>query len=136
MGVSFNLFNVRLSPETIVLCFLLSTTILIATTPVHEATHWMLSEIDPYITPTEIHIFDQLGFQQDHILYSAVGYVVVKEAYPGSFAHRPWWGDILQEIICLTIQLIITVFVVLKIFSGLMKKYPNLIILSDATVSN
>ena len=84
---------------------LMSCLIMIITTPIHEATHWILSDIDPYIDPIEFHLFDERAIQNGkHILSSALGCVVVKESYPGAFKDRPKWADPLQEIICITIQ--------------------------------
>jgi hypothetical protein len=101
--------------QIIFFVFLISCTIIIATTPIHEAAHWLMSEIDPYIEPIEIHLFDDTSFKNgEHILSSALGCVIVKEKYPGAFKDRPIWADILQEIICITIQIIITIVVVLK----------------------
>ena len=70
----------------ILIGFLMSTTIIILTTPVHEAAHWVMSDIDPYSEPVEFHLFDDISFQNgQHILSSALGCVIVKETYPGSF---------------------------------------------------
>ena len=101
---------------------LLSTTIIIATTPIHEAAHWFMSDIDPYVEPVEIHVFDITSYQDEqHVLPSALGSVVIKEKYPGAFNDRPFWADILQEIICISIQIslavIITLFVIKKIMN-------------------
>ena len=95
--------------------FLLSTLSIILTTPIHEATHWVLSEIDPYVEPTEINIFQiPTNEQSENILFSPLGSVIITEKYPGAFDDRPPWADGLQEIICITIQILITIFVVLK----------------------
>ena len=109
----------------ILVCFLISCGMIIATIPLHEGAHWVMSEIDPYIKPVELHLFDDTSFQNgEKVLSSALGCVIVKEAYPGAFLDRPAWGDALQEIICLTIQIVITCFVVLKTIPFLKKKYP------------
>jgi len=101
---------------------LLSSLIIILTTPIHEATHWMLSDIDPYIDPIEFHLFDERAIQNGkHILSSALGCVVVKESYPGAFKDRPPWADLLQEIICISIQIIITCTIVTKTLPHIFK---------------
>ena len=38
--------------------FIFTCIIIIATTPLHEAAHWIMSEIDPYSEPIEFHLFD------------------------------------------------------------------------------
>ena len=95
--------------------FLLSLGLIIATTPIHEAAHWVMSDIDPYVEPIEFHIFDQESLQAgDHILSSALGSVVIRENYPGAFDDRPAWADLLQELICIFIQILITCIIVRK----------------------
>jgi hypothetical protein len=104
--------------------FILSSMLIITTTPIHEAAHWIMSDIDPYIEPIEIHIFDDKIFLNgQHILSSALGYVLVKEKYPGAFEDRPFWADGLQEIICISIQILITVMITLKVLIILKKDY-------------
>ena len=106
--------------------FLLATGMIIATIPLHEATHWVLSEIDPYIEPTEIHLFQISSYSENNnILNSPLGSVIIKEKYPGAFNDRPAWADILQEIICVTLQIIIAVFVVIKTLSYMLKREIN-----------
>ena len=101
--------------QIIFFVFLISCAVIIATTPIHEAAHWVMSEIDPYIEPIEMHLFDDTSFKHaEHILSSALGCVIVKEKYPGAFKDRPIWADAIQEIICISIQIIITIVVVLK----------------------
>jgi len=114
--------------KIIVTTLLLSCLIIIITTPIHEATHWVLSDIDPYIEPVEFHIFDERSIQNGkHILSSALGCVVVKESYPGAFKDRPQWADAAQEIICISIQIIITCIIVTKTLTHIFKKkQPNL----------
>ncbi len=109
----------------ILIILLLSTLFIIATTPLHEAAHWMMSEIDPYSEPVELHLFDDQSLKKgQHILSSTLGYVVVKETYPGSFKDRPDWIDPLQELICISIQIILTCVIVSKTLNLLMiKKY-------------
>lgn len=103
--------------------FLLSCFILVVTTPLHEAAHWVMSDIDPYVEPTEFHLFDDNSFKKgEHILSSALGYVVIEEAYPGAFNDRPVWADLLQEFICIFIQMALTCMVVLKILSIIIDK--------------
>jgi len=107
----------------IVVGFLLVSSMIIITTPVHEAAHWVMSEIDPYIEPVEFHLFDETSFQQgDHMLSSALGCVIIREAYPGAFKERGPWADMLQEIICMVLQLALTCIVVLKLLRLIMNK--------------
>jgi len=104
-------FTIRI----IIIGFFLSLCMIVITTPVHEAAHWVMSDIDPYIEPVEFHLFDDTSFQHgEHILSSALGCVIIKEKYPGAFEDRPIWADALQEIICLSLQIILTCIVVLK----------------------
>jgi len=118
--------------KIILLGFLLSLILIVATTPLHEAGHWIMSEIDPYIEPTEFHIFDEKSLKNgENILSSAFGYVVVKEKYPGAFKDRPSWFDFLQEIICCFIQIILTCLIILKI---IFKKPKDAIIKSKVMV--
>jgi len=100
----------------------LSCILIVSTTPIHEAAHWVMSDIDPYIEPIEIHLFDDsIFFNNRHILSSAFGYVIIKEKYPGAFKERPFWADAVQEIICVSIQIIITftfTFIILMILKN------------------
>jgi hypothetical protein len=106
--------------KIILIILLLSTILLIATTPLHEAVHWIISDIDPYSEPVEFHIFDDKALNKhENILSSYLGYVVIKETYPGSFDDRPIWMDLFQEIICIFLQIFITVIIVVKILSVL-----------------
>jgi len=103
--------------------FLISTTIIIATTPIHEAAHWVMSDIDPYVEPVEIHVFDEASYQnEEHILPSALGSVVIQEKYPGAFNDRPFWADALQELICISIQIFLAVIISYKIIKILINK--------------
>jgi len=107
----------------ILISFLLSTFIIIATTPVHEAAHWVMSEIDPYCVPVELHLFDDQSLQKGrHILSSTLGYVIIKETYPGSFKDRPNWIDPIQEIICVFLQIVLTCIIVSKTLVFLFNK--------------
>lgn len=113
----------KLRLNIILIIFLLSSVVLIATTPLHEAAHWIMSDIDPYIEPVEFHLFDDKSFQNgQHILSSALGCVIVKETYPGSFNDRPLWIDSIQELICISIQIILTCLIVSKTLILLMNK--------------
>ena len=118
---SYNHFKMNLF--LIFIGFILSCMLIITTTPIHEAAHWVMSDIDPYIEPIEIHIFDNKIFLNgQHILSSVLGYVLVKEKYPGAFEDRPFWADGLQEIICISIQILITVIITMKIMIILRKE--------------
>lgn len=109
--------------------FILSTTIIIGTTPLHEAAHWVMSDIDPYVEPVEFHVFDEFSYQnKENILPSALGAVVIKEKYPGAFNDRPAWANILQEIICISIQIFLAVFITLKIIKYLIKNQNKKIV--------
>lgn len=121
------LLKIRL--QIILLVFLLSCTVIIVTTPIHEAAHWVMSEIDPYIEPAELHLFDDTSFQNgQHILSSALGCVIIKEKYPGAFKDRPLWADAFQEIICIFIQIILACIITLKTLTFiLVKRQPNLL---------
>ena len=105
--------------------FILSFVFIIITTPLHEVGHWILSDIDPYIEPVELHIFDKKSFQNgENIFSSAFGYVLVKEEYPGAFNDRPLWSDLLQELICIFIQLLLTCLIISIILKFII--YKNL----------
>ena len=110
---------------------LLSCLTIILTTPIHEATHWALSDIDPYIDPVEFHLFDERSIQNGkHILSSALGCVVVRESYPGAFKDRPQYADLLQEIICMSIQIIIACIVIIKTLPHIFKKEQSNLLLT------
>lgn len=112
--------------QMFVLIFLVSIAAMVITTPIHEACHWVLSDIDPYIQPTEFHAIDGNSLQKGQdILPSSLGYVVVKESYPGAFRDRPPWADAFQEIICLCIQITLTCIIVLKAVKLSTIKYPK-----------
>jgi hypothetical protein len=118
----------RIGLKIIIGAFLFSCIFMVITTPLHEATHWILSEIDPYIDPVEFHLFEYNSLKKnENILYSALGYVVVKEKYPGAFNDRPIWMDTLQEIICISIQIFLTCILVSKTLEFLINKKLNLI---------
>lgn len=124
MGTNKNIKN-RL--QMVIIIFLISIAVIIATTLLHEACHWVMSDIDPYIEPTEFHIFDGESLENgQHILSSSLGCVIVKESYPGAFKDRPPWADALQEIICIFIQIILTCILVLKILRLLIVKRSDL----------
>lgn len=118
----------KLTLQIILIGFFLSCVIIVATTPLHEAAHWVMSEIDPYADPVEFHLFDGESLQTGQsIMSSALGYVVIKESYPGSFKDRPIWMDPIQELICISIQILITCILVSKTLSLLINKHPNLL---------
>ena len=118
-----NFGEVKTKLYLILICFLISCVVIIATTPLHEAAHWVMSDIDPYIEPVEFHLFDETSFKNgQHILSSALGCVIVKEKYPGAFEDRPIWADVFQEIICISIQIIIACIVVSKILTYILNK--------------
>jgi len=115
--------QLRIQLFLIFIGFILTCMLIVSTTPIHEAAHWVMSDIDPYIDPIEIHIFDnKIFFNGQHILSSVLGYVVVKEKYPGAFNDRPFWADGLQEIICISIQIFLTVIITMKVLIILRKE--------------
>ena len=123
------------SLKIILFAFLLSLLIIILTTPLHEACHWVLSDIDPYIDPVEFHIFDEKCLQNgENILSSALGYVVIREKYPGAFKDRPEYFDFLQEFICCSIQIILTCIIVSKILKIVFKKPKDALINSKIMI--
>ena len=118
----------KLNLQTILIGFFLSCIIIVATTPIHEAAHWVMSEIDPYADPVEFHLFDGESLQTGQsIMSSELGYVLIKESYPGSFKDRSIWMDPIQELICISIQILITFILVSKTLSLLINKHPNLL---------
>jgi hypothetical protein len=123
------------SLKIIIFGFILSFIFIIMTTPLHEACHWILSDIDPYIEPVEFHIFDEKSLQNgENLLSSALGYVVIKEKYPGAFNDRPEYFDFLQEFICCSIQIILTCIIVSKILKIIFKKPKNNLINSKIMI--
>ena len=115
--------------------FILSFLFIIITTPLHEAAHWILSDLDPYVEPVEFHIFDEKSLQKgENIFSSAFGYVIIKEKYPGAFKDRPGWFDFLQELICCFIQIILTCMIVSKIFKIIFKNPKKALIKSKIMI--
>ena len=99
--------------QVALISFSLSCMVIIATTPLHEAVHWVMSEIDPYIEPVEMRLFDDISLQDgQNVLFSALGCVVIRERYPGAFKDRPVWADAFQEIVCISLQMLIAWIVV------------------------
>lgn len=119
-----NQLKIRL--QIILLGILLTCIFIIATTPLHEAAHWIMSEVDPYSEPIEFHLFDKISRFDQNILSSTLGSVVIKESYPGSFKDRPLWIDPVQELICTLIQLILTIIIVSKILKFLIDRKLNI----------
>lgn len=112
----------------ICISFVTAATVIVATTPLHEAAHVAMSTLDPYINVVDVYFFDIAPSQNNHhILSSPLGYVVVKEAYPGAFNERPLWADILQEILCILVQIIIACIVVFKLLVYITTKHPLLL---------
>jgi hypothetical protein len=118
----------RIRLQIILICFLLSCVVIIVTIPLHEAAHWIMSDIDPYSEPVEFHLFDfKSPDNGQHILLSALGSVTIKEAYPGSFKDRPIWIDLLQELICISVQILITCIIVAKTLKLLFYKNHDIL---------
>ena len=117
----------KITLKTIIYTFLLSCILMVITTPIHEAAHWVMSEIDPYSEPVEFHLFDDSNLQNNqNILSFKLGSVIIKESYPGAFKDRPLWIDFVEELICIILQIFITCIIVLKIYRFLMIKNFNL----------
>ncbi len=113
----------KIGLKIILIGLFLSCTIMIVTTPIHEAAHWVMSDIDPYIEPVEFHIFDSKSSNNnENIMFLALGYVVIKEKYPGAFEDRPLWIDSIQEVICILIQILLTYIIVTKTLKLLIEK--------------
>lgn len=118
--------------QMILICFLLSCVVITLTIPLHEAMHWIISDIDPYSEPVEFHLFDfKSSGNRQNILSSALGSVTIKEAYPGSFNDRPQWIDPVQELICIFIQILITFFIITKILRLYFDKNQNIFKISN-----
>jgi hypothetical protein len=119
------------SLKIILFGFLISFILIVVTTPLHEAGHFIMSEFDPYVEPIEFHIFDEKSLKDGENIFSSVfGYVVVKERYTGAFKDRPQWFDFLQELICCFIQIILTCIIVLKILKIIFNKPKDTLIIS------
>lgn len=115
--------KLKINLQIILIVLFFSALVIFTTTPIHEATHWIIAEIDPYSEPIEFHLFDEKSFHNgQNVLDFNLGSVVVRESYPGSFDDRPKWIDPFQELICLSIQLLITYFIVTKIIKIWMNK--------------
>jgi len=114
--------------QMILICFFLSCVVITLTIPLHEAMHWIISDIDPYSEPVEFHLFDfKSSDNRQNILSSALGSVTIKEAYPGSFKDRPPWMDPFQELICISIQILITCIIVAKALKLLFYKNHDIL---------
>ena len=64
------------------------------TTPLHEALHWIMCEIDPNLVPLEIHLFDSYSLERN-----CLGCVAYKE-----LGEPLYFNPLLQEIICVLVQ--------------------------------
>ncbi|MDG6229659.1 MAG: hypothetical protein QCH96_06810 [Candidatus Thermoplasmatota archaeon] len=105
------------------LCIILPILLIIGTTPIHEMGHWLMSDMDPYIEPVEMHLFNTFEYAPlYHILVSSFGSVIIREKYPGAFQDRPHLWTMFQEILCIIIQLIITLGVSLKVITFMTSK--------------
>jgi hypothetical protein len=113
--MNYKIFIKHIRFKIIILGFFLSFITIIATTPIHEGGHWIMSEIDPYIIPVEYHIFNNIKKNEEPLkLNSPLGYVIIKEKYPGSMKNRPTWANILQEVICISCQILISFIITIK----------------------
>jgi hypothetical protein len=110
-----NKILVKIRLKTLIIGFFISFLAIVALTPIHEAGHWIMSDMSPFIEPIEYHVFDSIDLDNGpYTLNSLIGYVVVVEEYPGAFDERPLWGDFFQEIICVSVQIIISFFITIK----------------------
>ena len=118
----------KIKIKRLIICIFFCCFFIILTVPVHEAAHWIMSEIDPYSEPIELHLFDfEFSNKKLNLLFLPFGYVKIKETYPGSFKDRPLWMDPIQELICFSIQILITYIIVTKILLYLYNKNQDLI---------
>ena len=124
MFIKKNQEIIKIRFKIFLLGFFFSFITIIATIPIHESAHWIMSDIDPFIEPVEYHVFDNIGKDgQEFALNSVLGYVLVKEKYPGSLKFRPFWANFLQEIICISLQIIISFIITLKFIITIEKRY-------------
>ena len=119
-----NPLYLRMSKKRLILLtaylFLVACTLMVATTPLHEIGHLVLSSCDPSLKVVAFHPLGSPHITQgDHTFSSILGYVVVKEAYPGAFQNRVFWADAAQECICILIQIGITFLITIKILGYL-----------------
>ncbi|UCF49172.1 MAG: hypothetical protein JSU91_05330 [Thermoplasmatales archaeon] len=114
--------NQKINLKILLITFFLSCLIMFLTTPIHEAAHWIMSDIDPYIEPVEFHLFENKPFNNENILSSPLGFIVVREKYKGAFQERSMLLDFIQELICIFIQIILTVIIVSKSIKFLLTK--------------
>lgn len=115
MLINKNKVIVKIRLKTLIIGIFISFSAIVVLTPIHEAGHWLMSDISPFIEPIEYHVFDSININKgSNTLNSVIGYVVVVEEYPGAFNDRPFWGDFLQEILCISTQIIISFFITIK----------------------
>lgn len=103
---------------TLVIIFV-SIALLVITTPIHEGLHWIMSDIDPNIKPISYHVFDAESLNS-----GCLGFVRVAEKRQGAFDNGYEYTYLLQEIICISTQLLIIFLVDVMIFK---KRYQYLI---------
>jgi hypothetical protein len=86
-----------------------------------------MSTVDPTLEVVEFYPFgipDNLEI--DYAFHPMFGCMIVKGAYPGALKDRPIWADVLQEIICVSVQILITCFVLIKSISFVSKRHPKI----------
>jgi hypothetical protein len=106
-----------------VILVLLSCMLVVITVPVHEATHVLLLSFDRYIEVKEVHLIGIPSFSSDSkCLSSLIGYVIVKERYPGAFNMRPGWIYISEEIVSILVQILIILTVLTLLTPGLVRR--------------
>ena len=101
--------------------FLFSTSLMVATTPIHEGFHVLMSTLDPCLEVVAFYPFGSPETNLGHVLPSMLGCVIVKEAYPGAFQDRAAWADAFQEVICVLVQILIICFVMIKALPFLLR---------------
>ena len=60
-------YKQKITLKMIIYTFLLSCILMVITTPIHEAAHWLMSEIDPYSEPVEFHLFEDYNLQSNQL---------------------------------------------------------------------
>jgi len=99
----------------LVLVIFLVGILMVLTTPLHETLHVVMCTIEPWVEIHEVYLLGVPETVNGHALPSMFGCVVAKPTYHGALADRPAYADLLQEIICLSVQILLTVYLTLKI---------------------
>jgi len=99
----------------LVLVIILAGILMVLTTPLHEMLHVGMCTVSPWVEVDEIYLLGVPETVTGNALPSMFGCVIAKPAYHGALADRPAYADLLQEIICLSVQILLTVYLTLKI---------------------